>query len=139
MGRGWGGGGLCVSGFEGTKGWTVWRSPSCGLMHQETLYEHPTPALLDRFVAKDRAVGARAILFTMQTCVVSWELGDPRHPPLDHRPLLGTSSSGPQSTTRISDGYIRVRRQQSAPPNSVNSPLQRVNSPIKRVNSCSSG
>ena len=44
--------------------WDQLACPKCGRTHRETLFAFPPPALLNRFVAKARADGARAIVVT---------------------------------------------------------------------------
>jgi hypothetical protein len=44
--------------------WACSVCPACGLAHRETLFAFPPPPLLNAFVAKARADGARAIVLT---------------------------------------------------------------------------
>jgi hypothetical protein len=70
--------------------------PACGAWHRETLFAYPPPPLLNRFVAKARADGARAILVApLAVSAPYWN-------------KLLRASVVPNA-----DGYVRVRRQQS--------------------------
>jgi hypothetical protein len=81
--------------------WDRSRCPFCGLLQRETLYAFPPSALLNLFVAKARADGARAILVTpVAVSAPYW-------------PKLLRASVVPNA-----DGFLRVRRQQAAPPDS---------------------
>jgi hypothetical protein len=84
--------------------WDRSRCPFCGLCQREVLYAFPPTALFNRFVAKARADGASAILVT---------------------PLAVSGLSAPYwpqllraSVVTNADGFLRVQRQQSAPPDS---------------------
>jgi hypothetical protein len=81
--------------------WDRSKCPFCGLYQRETLYAFPPTALLNRFVAKARADGARAILVTpLAVSAPYWS-------------KLLRASVVPNA-----DGFLRVRRQQAAPPDS---------------------
>ncbi len=47
--------------------WDQSTCPACGLAHREVLFAFPPPALLNRFVAKARTDGIRAIVVTPLT------------------------------------------------------------------------
>jgi hypothetical protein len=71
--------------------------PGCGGTHREVLFAFPPTALLNRFVAKARADGVRAVVVTpLAVSAPYWTK------------LLRASVVG------NTDGYIRVRRQQAA-------------------------
>ena len=77
--------------------WAFSACPACGCPHRETLFAFPPPPLLNAFVAKARADGARAIVVTpLSVAAPFWTK------------LLRAS------VVANEDGYIRVRRQ-SAP------------------------
>jgi hypothetical protein len=81
--------------------WDRSRCPFCGLLQRETLYAFPPSALLNLFVAKARADGARAILVTpVAVSAPYWS-------------KLLRASVVPNT-----DGFLRVRRQQAAPSDS---------------------
>jgi hypothetical protein len=81
--------------------WDRSRCPFCGLCQQEVLYAFPPTVLLKRFVAKAQADGARAILVTpLAVSAPYWSK------------LLRAS------VVTNADGFLRVLRQQSAPPDS---------------------
>jgi hypothetical protein len=71
--------------------------PGCGGTHRETLFAFPPAALLNRFVAKARADGIRAVVVTpLAVSAPYWTK------------LLRAS------VVSNTDGYLRVRRQQAA-------------------------
>jgi hypothetical protein len=75
--------------------WSCSACPFCGCTHRETLFAFPPPPLLNAFVAKARADGARAIVVTpLSVAAPFWN-------------KLLRASVVPNV-----DGYIRVRRQQ---------------------------
>ena len=77
--------------------WAYSTCPSCGRRHLETLFAFPPPPLLNAFVAKARADGARAIVVTpLAVSAPYWN-------------KLLRSSVVPNE-----EGYIRIRRQQSS-------------------------
>ncbi len=79
--------------------------PKCGLAHRETLFAYPPPALLNRFIAKARADGVRAIVVTpLAVSAPYWSK------------LLRSA------IVRNKKGYIRLRSQQNCPPGSPSSP-----------------
>ena len=78
--------------------WDVSRCPHCAQLHRETLFAFPPPPLLNAFVAKARADGARAIVVApLSVASPSWNK------------LLRAS------VIRNGEGFLRVRRQHSFP------------------------
>ena len=77
--------------------WGVSRCPHCGLLHRETLYAYPPQSLINRFVAKARADGARALL------VVPLAVTAPYWTKLLQASVLPNGA-----------GYVRVRAKQNA-------------------------
>ena len=75
--------------------------PACGLSHRETLFAYPPPPLLNRFVAKARADGARAIIVTPLAVSAPYWSKLLRASVVDNR-----------------KAYIRLRYQQDCPPGS---------------------
>jgi hypothetical protein len=81
--------------------WDRSTCPACGGTHREVLFAFPPAALLNRFVAKARADGIRAVVVTpLAVSAPYWTK------------LLRAS------VINNTDGYIRVRRQQAAPSDS---------------------
>ncbi len=81
--------------------WDRSTCPTCGCVHRETLFAFPPAALLNRFVAKARADGIRAVVVTpLAVSAPYWSK------------LLRAS------VVNNEDGYLRVRRQPAAPPDS---------------------
>ena len=81
----------------GVHDWDRSTCPACGMIHRETLFAFPPAVLLNRFVTKARADGARAVVVTpLAVSAPYWTK------------LLRAS------VVNNSDGYIRVRRQQAA-------------------------
>jgi hypothetical protein len=81
--------------------WDQSTCPKCGLAHREALFAYPPPALLNRFIAKARADGVRAIVVTpLAVSAPYWSKL--------LRAALVTNKSG----------YIRLRAQQNCPPGS---------------------
>ena len=81
--------------------WDQSPCPACGLTHREVLFAFPPPALLNRFVAKARSDGIRAIVVTpLAVSAPYWNK------------LLRAS------TLPGMDGFIRLRSQQNCPPGS---------------------
>ena len=81
--------------------WDRSTCPFCGRCHREVLFAFPPTRLLNRFVAKARADGVRAILVTpLAVSAPYW-------------PKLLRASVVPNA-----DGYLRIRRQAAAPPDS---------------------
>ena len=81
--------------------WDRSTCPFCGRRHREVLFAFPPTRLLNRFVAKARADGVRAILVTpLAVSAPYW-------------PNLLRASVVPNA-----DGYLRIRRQAAAPPDS---------------------
>jgi hypothetical protein len=81
--------------------WDRSACPACGQLHRETLFAFPPAAILNRFVAKARADGIRAVVVApLAVSAPYWTK------------LLRAS------VVNNSDGYIRVRRQQAAPSDS---------------------
>ncbi len=77
--------------------WDRSACPACGGTHRETLFAFPPAALLNRFVAKARADGIRAVVVTpLAVSAPYWTK------------LLRAS------VVNNTDGYLRVRRQQAA-------------------------
>ena len=74
--------------------WACSTCPACGLSHRETLFAFPPPQLINAFVAKARADGARAILVTPLSVSA----------PFWNKLLRASVVPNP-------DGYIRVRKQ----------------------------
>ena len=78
--------------------WACSTCPHCAQLHRETLFAFPPPPLLNAFVAKARADGARAIVVApLSVASPSWNK------------LLRAS------VIRNGEGYIRVRRQHPFP------------------------
>jgi hypothetical protein len=75
--------------------WAVSTCPSCGRDHHETLFASPPP-LLNAFVAKARADGARAVVVTPLAVSAPW-----------WNKLLRAS------VVRNDEGFLRIRKQQS--------------------------
>ena len=81
--------------------WDRSTCPFCGRCHREVLFAFPPANILNRFVAKARADGARAILVTpLEVSAPYWS-------------KLLRASVVPNE-----EGYLRVRRQAAAPPDS---------------------
>jgi hypothetical protein len=76
--------------------WAVSTCPSCGRDHHETLFAFPPPPLLNAFVAKARADGARAVVVTPLAVAAPW-----------WNKLLRAS------VVRNDEGFLRIRKQQS--------------------------
>ena len=74
--------------------WGCSTCPACGYTHRETFFAFPPPPLLNAFVAKARADGARAMVVTpLSVAAPFWNK------------LLRAS------IVPIAEGYLRVRRQ----------------------------
>ncbi len=77
--------------------WNRSACPACGGTHRETLFAFPQAALLNRFIAKARADGVRAVVVTpLAVSAPYWTK------------LLRAS------VVNNTDGYLRVRRQQAS-------------------------
>ena len=76
--------------------WAVSACPACGCDHHETLFAFPPPPLLNAFVAKARADGARAVVVTPLAVSAPW-----------WNKLLRAS------VVRNDEGFLRIRKQQS--------------------------
>jgi hypothetical protein len=78
--------------------WAFSHCPHCAQLHRETLFAYPPPPLLNAFVAKARADGARALVVApLSVASPSWNK------------LLRAS------VLRDGVGYVRVRKQHSSP------------------------
>ena len=78
--------------------WDCSLCPSCGSHHREALFAYPHPSVLNRFVAKARADGARAIVVTpLSVSAPYWSK------------LLRAS------VVPGEEGFLRLTMQQSAP------------------------
>jgi hypothetical protein len=78
--------------------WAYSRCPHCDQLHRETLFAFPPPPLLNAFVAKARADGARSIVIApLSVASPSWNK------------LLRAS------VLHNGEGYLRVRRQHAFP------------------------
>ena len=82
--------------------WAFSRCPRCAQLHRETLFAYPPPPLLNAFVAKARADGARALV------VVPLSVASPSWNKLLRASVLHDGV-----------GYVRVRRQPSSPDSDV--------------------
>jgi hypothetical protein len=78
--------------------WACSLCPHCAQPHRETLFAYPPPPLLNAFVAKARADGARALV------VASLSVASPSWNKLLRASVL-----------RNDEGYVRVRRQHPFP------------------------
>ena len=76
--------------------WACSTCPACGCPHRESLFAFPPPPLLNAFVAKARADGARAVVVTPLAVSAPW-----------WNKLLRAS------VVPNAEGYLRVRKQQS--------------------------
>ena len=86
--------------------WAFSRCPHCTQLHRETLFAYPPPPLLNAFVAKARADGARAIVIApLSVASPSWNK------------LLRAS------VLLDGVGYVRVRKQQTSPDADVSGEL----------------
>jgi hypothetical protein len=74
--------------------WACSTCPACGALHRETLFAFPPPPLINSFVAKARADGARAVVVT---------------PPSVSAPYWNKLLRA--SVVPNGAGYVRIRRQ----------------------------
>jgi hypothetical protein len=81
--------------------WNSSPCPSCGLIHREVVFAYPPPPLLNRFVAKARADGIRAVLTPLAVSAPYW-----------NKLLRASVIPG-------DDGFLRFRHTQSAEPNTA--------------------
>ncbi len=86
--------------------WACSTCPTCGLTHRETLFTFLPPPLINVFVTKARADGARAILITPLSVAA----------PFWNKLLRASVVPNP-------NGYIRVRKQQPGLGSDVNGEL----------------